>query len=189
MKRPPPLAQNRCGCRRRRWRRSTPQTRRRAPPAHSARVRRCAAMPYRAARRAHGGCRVSAAAHPTPRGGGARRVPALAASAVSYAHAWDARGRPSVGRLRACFGLWARSCPHLHQDWAHPFHICTGTRLIPATSAPGPGSPPPHLRRDWAHRCHTCSGTKLIPSHICTGTGLAPPTSAPRLRSPLPISG
>ena len=27
--------------------------------------------------------------------------------------------------------------PHLHRDWAHPAHICTGTGLTPATSAPG----------------------------------------------------
>jgi hypothetical protein len=47
-------------------------------------------------------------------------------------------------------------------------HICSGTGLTPATSAPGLGSPRPHLRRDWAH-----------PSHICAGTGLTPATSAP----------
>ena len=43
--------------------------------------------------------------------------------------------------------------PHLHQDWARPCHICactshrchvcTGTGLTPATSAPGQGSPSP----------------------------------------------
>jgi hypothetical protein len=36
---------------------------------------------------------------------------------------------------------------------AHGCHICAGTGLTPATSAPGPGSPLPHLRRDWAHPC------------------------------------
>ena len=35
--------------------------------------------------------------------------------------------------------------PHLHRDWAHPGHICTGIGLTPATSAPGLGSPRPHL--------------------------------------------
>ena len=30
--------------------------------------------------------------------------------------------------------------PHLHRDSAHSCHICTGTRLTPATSAPGLGS-------------------------------------------------
>jgi hypothetical protein len=30
--------------------------------------------------------------------------------------------------------------PHLHQDWAHPGHICTRTGPTPATSAPGLGS-------------------------------------------------
>ena len=29
--------------------------------------------------------------------------------------------------------------PHLHRDSAHPCHICTGTRLTAATSAPGLG--------------------------------------------------
>ena len=37
--------------------------------------------------------------------------------------------------------------PHLHRDWAHRCHICAGTGLGPATSAPGPGAPRPHLRR------------------------------------------
>ena len=32
--------------------------------------------------------------------------------------------------------------PHLRRDWAHPCHICAGTGLSPATSAPGPGSMP-----------------------------------------------
>ena len=39
--------------------------------------------------------------------------------------------------------------PHLHRDWAHPSHICTGTGLTPA---------------------HICTGTGLTPAHICTGT-------------------
>ena len=52
---------------------------------------------------------------------------------------------------------------------------CAGTGLIPATSAPGHGSPLPHLHRDRAHPCH-----------ICTGTGLAAATSAPELGPPLP---
>ena len=26
---------------------------------------------------------------------------------------------------------WARPRPHLHRDWAHPAHICTGTGLAP----------------------------------------------------------
>ena len=30
-----------------------------------------------------------------------------------------------------------------------PSHICTGTGLTPAASAPGVGSPRPHLRREW----------------------------------------
>jgi hypothetical protein len=58
----------------------------------------------------------------------------------------------------------------------HPCHICTGTgtRLTPATSAPGLGSPVPHRRRDWAHPCHIGAGTRLAPCHIGAGTRLAP---------------
>ncbi len=66
-------------------------------------------------------------------------------------------------------------------------HICTGTALAaatsapgtgrtPPTSAPGLGSPLPHLHRDWAH-----------PAYICTGTGLTPATSAPGLGAPLRV--
>ena len=42
---------------------------------------------------------------------------------------------------------------------AAPCHICTGTGLSPATSAPGLGSPPPHLHQDWARPCHLCTRT------------------------------
>jgi hypothetical protein len=71
---------------------------------------------------------------------------------------------------------------HPHRDWAHPSHICTGTGLTPATSAPGLGSPVPHLHRDWAHPCHICCGTGLTPCYICTGTGSGGPDVAlPRL--------
>ena len=41
-----------------------------------------------------------------------------------------------------------------------PCHICTGTGLTPATSAPGLGSPLPHLHRDRAPRhMHTHTST------------------------------
>jgi hypothetical protein len=56
---------------------------------------------------------------------------------------------------------WAHPCAHLHRDWAHPCHICAGTGLIHATSAPGLGSPPPQLHRDWAHPCHICAAAGL----------------------------
>ena len=55
--------------------------------------------------------------------------------------------------------------PHLRRDRAHRCHICAGTGLTAATSAPGPGSPLPHLRRDWAHPCHICAGTWLALLH------------------------
>ena len=38
--------------------------------------------------------------------------------------------------------------PHLHRDWAHPSHICTGTGPAPPTFAPGLGPPLPHLHGD-----------------------------------------
>jgi hypothetical protein len=50
-----------------------------------------------------------------------------------------------------------RALPHLHQDWAHPAHICAGTGLTPT---------------------HICTGTAAHPAHICTGTGPALATSA-----------
>jgi hypothetical protein len=85
-------------------------------------------------------------------------------------------------------------------------HICAGTGLNSATSAPGLGSTLPHLRRDWAQLCHICTGTGLnsatsapglgstLPHlrrdwaqlcHICAGTGLNSATSAPGLGSTL----
>jgi hypothetical protein len=63
------------------------------------------------------------------------------------------------GHCGSAFGLGLT--PHLHRDWAHAYHICTGTGLTPATSAPGLGSRLPHLHRDWAHPCHIFIGTGL----------------------------
>ena len=66
--------------------------------------------------------------------------------------------------------------PHPQWDRAHsfnmlrararPFHLCTGTGLAPAGSAPVLDMP--------------------LPCHICAGTGLTPATSASSLGSPLP---
>jgi hypothetical protein len=39
---------------------------------------------------------------------------------------------------------WA---PHLHRDWAHPCHICTGT-----------GRTPPHIGTRTAHPCMSAPG-------------------------------
>ncbi len=55
----------------------------------------------------------------------------------------------------------------------NPCHICIGTRLTSATSAPGLGSPLPHLRRDWAHPCHICAGTGLTAATSAPGLGWA----------------
>ena len=52
--------------------------------------------------------------------------------------------------------------PHLHQDWAHPCHICAWT---------------------WAHPCHICIGTGLEWRPRPRPIFALPLTSAPRLRS------
>ena len=77
--------------------------------------------------------------------------------------------RTWAGRCHICTRTW-RILPHQHWVWAHPCHIGARTRLISATSTPGPGSPMPHLRGGWAHR--------TPPFHICAGTRLAPANSA-----------
>ena len=41
-----------------------------------------------------------------------------------------------------------RSPYHMHRDWTHSCHICAGTGLTPATSAPGLSSPLPDLYQD-----------------------------------------
>jgi hypothetical protein len=66
--------------------------------------------------------------------------------------------------------------PHLHRDWARPCHICTGTGLAPATSAPGLGSPLPHLHRDWAGKPHA-SALASYPAEL-RDLVLAAPTDA-----------
>ena len=88
--------------------------------------------------------------------------------------------------------------------WAHPSHICTGTGLAPATSAPGPGSPLPHLHRDGAHPSHTGTWAPVLglhrdwfhpsprlrrdcgsPLHICARIPRrTPPTHLPERRAP-----
>ena len=69
-------------------------------------------------------------------------------------------------------------------------HICTGTGLTPASSAPGLGSLPPrrgpapwpHLHRDWARRSHICAAATSAP-----GLGsLAPATSSSGRCGPSP---
>ncbi len=72
--------------------------------------------------------------------------------------------------------------PHLHPDWARPYHICTQSGLTPnsARDRAHPcsictriGLTLPHLHRDWAR-----------PYHMCTQSGLTP-HSAPGPGSPL----
>ncbi len=76
-------------------------------------------------------------------------------------HHWSTPVSSCGGRQRVS----GSPLPHLHRDWARPCHICTGTGLTPATSAPGLGSPLPHLHRDWARPCHSCTGTGLTRPH------------------------
>ena len=54
--------------------------------------------------------------------------------------------------------------PRLHTDRALSCHICTGTGLTPATSAPGLSSPLPHL-----HVGQSTSGPGMSAHHICRG--------------------
>jgi hypothetical protein len=83
-------------------------------------------------------------------------------------------------------------CPHLHQDRAHPTHICTRTVLTTQTSLSrgarcdprcGAGQRRADLRlRPARQRLH-------VRAHICAGTALTPAaTSAPGLRRPLSTS-
>jgi hypothetical protein len=72
------------------------------------------------------------------------------------------RGRRELFVPQTHTRIHARSrAPHLHFRCIHLAHICAGTGLAPATSAPGL--------------------TGLNPCHICAGTGLTPATSAPGL--------
>jgi hypothetical protein len=60
--------------------------------------------------------------------------------------------------------------PPRRQAAAHLCHICTRAGPIPATSAPGLGSPPPHLHSDWAQ-----AGSGDVPgAGRCTARRLAP---------------
>jgi hypothetical protein len=52
----------------------------------------------------------------------------------------------------------ARPCPRVLRDSAHRCHICAGTALIAATSAPALGAPLPHLYQDSAHLCTSAPG-------------------------------
>ena len=88
------------------------------------------------------------------------RVTTCGAAGTTRTSSSATRGRQRVGAGSRCIGLLL---PHLHRDWAHPYHICTRTRLTAATSAPGLGSPLPHLHRERAYSCHICTGTGLTP--------------------------
>jgi hypothetical protein len=60
---------------------------------------------------------------------------------------------PREGVAQCAVGVLATGAvplPHLHRDWAHRCHICTGTGLTAATSARALGSPLPHLQCGWA---------------------------------------
>jgi hypothetical protein len=78
--------------------------------------------------------------------------------------------RPSQGvgtRLEHCVllvpqpvGLHLCRCTHtLHQDWARPSHICTGTGPTPAHICTGTGLALPQLHPDCTCPCHICAGT------------------------------
>jgi hypothetical protein len=98
----------------------------------------------------------------------------------------------SVGMTGLCRTDCSADTPWLRPHEARPagctrlHHVCAGTGLAAATSAPGLGpllptsapgldSPPPPLHRDW-----------LTPVTSAPGLGLALATSAPGLGSPVP---
>jgi hypothetical protein len=60
-------------------------------------------------------------------------------------------------RLSLC--VWSKTL-----RWTMPWFSCL---CVPATSAPGLGSPLPRLRAGTgAHACHICTGTGLTPPHL-----------------------
>ena len=59
------------------------------------------------------------------------------ATSLPHPHRDWAQPPPHLHRERD----WAQPPPHLHRDSAHRCHICAGTGLTPATSAPGLGQP------------------------------------------------
>jgi hypothetical protein len=80
-------------------------------------------------------------------------------------------GRLSEPSRRLVPPTWGSPQPHLHRDWAHPCHICTGTGLTPATSTTGLCPPLPLLLRDCARPVDICTGTTWAHRrHICSGT-------------------
>ena len=61
------------------------------------------------------------------------------------------------------FNHLSKVTPELFDIWMkapNRSHICAGTGLNQATSAPGLGSPLPHLRRDWGS-----AGSGGVPEH------------------------
>jgi hypothetical protein len=76
-----------------------------------------------------------------------RTAPVSVLAVPSHSGPCGSRSAPRCTAVRRTVRDWA-PLPHLHRDWAHPCHICIGTGLTPATSAPGLGSPLPHLHRD-----------------------------------------
>ena len=73
---------------------------------------------------------------------------------------------------RSCWGeRWTSAPPPrppLHRDWTHPRHICIGTGLTRATSAPGLRSPVCHICVLGSPARLICTGTETHPCHICT---------------------
>ena len=108
------------------------------------------------------------------------------------AQAAPVRGESPAARLphaTAAPGLRSPP-PHLHRDWAHPCHSCTGTGLTPATSAQCTHrslSQPCHICLDnWFAAAPSRIGTGLAAATSAPGLGLAAATSAPGPGSPLP---
>jgi hypothetical protein len=73
-------------------------------------------------------------------------------------------------------------------NWAHPCHICTGTGLTPARSAPGMNSPLPHLHRGFVgpRPCFPSDSALLAAAHRLHGS--SPLQQCAPLRPRLPPS-
>ncbi len=102
-------------------------------------------------------------------------LPRTVLGGAGHQRAKGARRQVAGAAGPLCEGA-ARPCPHLHRDWARRCHMCAGTGLTPATSAPGLGSPLPHLRRPGGRtRTHTF-GPSVATLERSVGDSAATPT-------------
>jgi hypothetical protein len=79
---------------------------------------------------------------------------------------------PARGQRLALWGFDSCPlCPHLHRDWTHPGHVCTGTGLAP---------------------CHICTGTGckvLVPAHPVEPEGCSEATAGAEFSTTVGLFG